>query len=248
MPLPLTAAVYAGDDLDDLELIGASTPRTPGGRFSFAAEAGTRYWVSVGWPKRDPAAFMRPIAMASLHWGETPENDEPGGATALSSTRGGTRASNRYATTASREFKDGRGNSSLWWTWEAPASGWYRFYVTDRTGMALTVYEGDDYSRPLSRSGWVRGDSEATFHAVAGHRYTIRVGTLGETSGGGFALRWEVADERAWLRYADAQAEAVDPLGNPLHPTTSAGSLSTTGAARCLPRLRWGCRCSGGIR
>ncbi len=108
-------------------------------------------------------------------------------------------ASNRYATTvAGSPHSRLLGRSTLWWTWQASESGWFRFEVDGAGGQWAFVVHDADAVRAASR--WQRTESRTSsvlFYAEVGSRHTISVGVLGGGSGGNFELRWEAAEPLA---------------------------------------------------
>ena len=206
----LTVAAFRGDSLDSLELVAGTGADVTAREFSFDAEEGERYRISVGWPAGDYGAYVGTGARGEIKVSPTPPNDEFAGALALGSTRGLTRASNYYATTAPGELAEQLGHSSLWWTYAAPTPGWYTFHTTGDQ-PALAVFEvGDDGTlREISRDR----EGRLLFRAEAGRRYAIRASTPDQESGGAFSLHWEATEAPAWLRYLGSFAETADAGG-----------------------------------
>ena len=204
-------AAFEGTDIGDLNPVATAGSGTTARGFAFEAVADRQYRISVGWPIGDAAAFARPSAEGALRWGETPPNDERGAAIALASTRGATEGSSAFATSATGELAQGLGGASLWWTWEAPTDGWFRFEAGGR--FAVAVYEGG--ADAAAGRSWLRADGAAVFHAAAGTRYTLRVGRTVSTESD-FTLRWRPAAAPAWLRYDGALADGADGDGDPV--------------------------------
>ena len=203
-------AAFEGADIGDLTPVATGAGRgTTVREFAFEAVADQRYRISVGWPASDVGAFARPRVEGVLRWGETPSNDERGAAIALGSTRGATEGSSAFATSAPGELADGFGEASLWWTYEAPTTGWYRFDAGDRFSVAV-YEEGSDAPVGLS---WLRSGGAAVFRATAGTRYTIRVGRIA-SSESDFTLRWRPAAAPVWLRYDGAVLDGADGDGD----------------------------------
>ena len=123
----LRVAAFAGAALEDLQLVGAADANLTSTGFTFDAVADRRYWISAGLPAGDGSAFALNSSSAELWWGRTPENDDLASAAALAGASGSVTGSNRFATIERGERVRREGHSSLWWTWEAPASGWFRF-------------------------------------------------------------------------------------------------------------------------
>lgn len=215
----LTMAVFAGEAVDSLLLTASTEPPVTGRELSFWADGGTMYAISLGWPSGDIGAYASNEAEGEVSWGRTPDNDERASAITLGSTRGSTRADDRYGTTGVGELDDLLGHSSLWWEWEAPTDGWYSFSATDRT-IAVYVEGSND---PVAQQWFV--DGELLLRAAAGTSYIVRVGSSGGSGGGVYRLRWQPTDTPAWLRYVGAATESVDTEGLAF-PLTNPGSLT----------------------
>ena len=219
-----TVAVFAGDGLQNLQLAGTTGRRADAPELVFTAEAETEYALALGWRAGDYAAYVVDSASGQLSWGPTPGNDRRTRAIALDGTRGTTSADDRYATTALGERDDLLGHSSLWWTWQAPAAGWYTFRAA---GRHVTVYETAS-DVPVAQGRLV--DGETTFRAEAGATYTIRVGSPVAPDGADYRLDWAPTNAPAWLRYAGALSDGVDGSGAPValaNPASLAASGDT---------------------
>ncbi len=218
----LRVAVFSRGPDDNLQLAGATGPVFTSTELAFQAVGGERYWISVGFPADDHSAFSSRGASVTLRWGPTPENDDPGRATALAGVGGSVTGLGQFATTEPGRH-GGLGHSSLWYGYEAPAAGWYRFRVGEsQPPMVLAVYRdvgGGPGSLELVATS--RGPEalasdavEVLFQAEPGVRYLIRLGTLGAGEGGRFSLYWEEAGPPVWLRYAGRAARGeADPAG-----------------------------------
>ena len=206
----LRVAVFAGAAIDDLRLVGATDENLTSTGFTFDAVADRRYWISAGLPAGDDSAFAVDYSSGELRWGRTPENDDLAGAAALSGASGSVMGSNRFATIERGERVRRDGHSSLWWTYEAPASGWFRFRVdTANAPSSLVVYRstGDGLgSLELVGSSGGSGNVEVLFQAERGVRYHIRLGTRGAADGGDFTIRWEEFFP-VWLKYVGRLAD-----------------------------------------
>ena len=223
----LLISAFTGESLHDLHPAGTTGPAVTSFEFPFAAVKDRRYWISVGLPNGDPSVFLRDQLGATLSWGPTPANDGRANAAPLSGAAGSAGGSSAFATVEPGESTRRVGHSSLWWSYEAPSAGWYRFYLDNADSpFALAVYEvAADGSltrisvsrRPASPTqagppssagpGQAPGAAapsftiEALFRAEAGRRYLIRLGSLGEGPGGEFTLRWEETVAPVWLKY-----------------------------------------------
>ncbi|MYH14628.1 MAG: S8 family serine peptidase [Gammaproteobacteria bacterium] len=237
----LMVSVFIGDELDALQLV-ATNGTQMAVEFAFDAVGGTRYWISAGMPAADQWAFTSwqwRYADVTLVWGPTPDNDEASAAATLAGTSGSVAGSNAFATGASGERIDVFGRSTLWWTYEAPASGWVRFAVDGDGGpWALTVHresaDGMGDLEVLGTSRWQRSDGEVLFKAREGVRYMIALGVRGGGPGGDFTLRWEEADDPGWLRYAGRLADGDrDSGGNPIE-MRNPGNLAMRGDGTAL--------------
>ena len=218
----LQVAVFSRGPDDNLQLVGATGPAASLTELAFQAVGGERYWISVGLQAGDHDAFSSQWPSATLRWGPTPENDDPDRATALAGVGGSVTGLGRFATTKPGRH-GGLGHSSLWYGYEAPAAGWYRFRVGESLPpMVLAVYRdvgGGPGSLELIATS--RGPEalasdavEVLFQAEPGVRYLIRLGTLGAGEGGRFSLYWEETGPPVWLRYAGRVARGeTDPDG-----------------------------------
>ena len=177
----LQLAMFKGTDLSGLQLVGRTGPDIVATEFSVDVTVGETYYFSVGFAASDSASMLWWSAEATLFWGSTPANDARAGATPLTGASGTESGTNEFATAGPRERGGKLGHSSLWWTFEPPASGWYRFSVAEE-GFGLAVYrhttEGrapQDPIRSSAHSG-TTDHADVLFHAKAGERYQIRLG------------------------------------------------------------------------
>lgn len=200
---------FRGESLGELDLLGGAGPFAP---YEFAVDllAGETLRISVGFAPDGSEAYDVPRASADLAWGPTPANDGVDDAPLLDSEYGRVSGSKRFATTDAGVRTDVVGRSAVWWTFEAPEGGWYRFSADGDGGpWALTVFDGDGVDATAS-SRWQRAegdDAEVLFYAEAGSRHAISLGTAGGGAGGDFTLRWDTADPPLWLRYAGRLAD-----------------------------------------
>ncbi|MCY3623334.1 MAG: S8 family serine peptidase [Gammaproteobacteria bacterium] len=200
----MTLTGFSGDSLDTLELVGSA--RATGIEFSFGAEEDETYRFAVGLANRHGSVFTRSYVHGTVVFGPTPSNDAWSDATALAAASGTVTGSNLYATTEPYERTWDVGHSSVWWTFEAPADGWYRFWV-DETNLPFTLsayVHGSGSAGQLdmivaSRRG--AGRVEIAIQVDAGERYGIRLGTFGNAQGADFTMHWEETDAPNLLRY-----------------------------------------------
>ncbi len=222
----LRVTVFTGSSTEDLRLVAESRMDAEPSDFVFEAVGGQRYWIAAGFPTGDLAGFSEPGAAAKIVWGPTPGNDRFYSAAPLSGATGSTTGSNRYATMEPSERIGPLGHSSLWWTYEAPASGWYRFRIDEPFApWVLAVYrealEGFgplEFVRSSHQPEWTRSYAiEVVFFAEAGSRYRIRLGSRGEGSGDEFTLDWDESEAPVWLKYVGSLADGdLDARGNPV--------------------------------
>ena len=218
--------------LADLQLLASTGPRVTATELGFDAFAGRRHWISVGYHAGSVDAFSE-FGEATLEWGAAPANDLLAQAPLLVGSSGSTTASNHWGTLEPGEPSGALGHSSLWWEFTTDAAGWYRFHVDDAPSATLGVYRSEfgtpaqlrrfDSLDPVRRShgGWRSPEEEdavaVLFHAAAGGRYLIRLGTRGEENGAEATLRWAPTDAPTWLRYvgrlhtAELGLESEDP-------------------------------------
>ena len=187
-------AAFSGASLADARLMAVSEERDVTPELTFDAAEGESYRISLGFLADDIAAFELDSANAELHWAPTPANDGLATAASISGAAGSVNGNNQYATTERDEPSQGLGHSSLWWHFQAPSSGAYRFETTG-TAQTLAIYRrnGDGFS---GLELVEVGGAELLFNAEAGTRYAIRVGTNGG-EGGDFTLRWRQQDSQA---------------------------------------------------
>ena len=215
--------VFSGTSSDDLQFVARTGPDTVPSVIVFQATRGQRYWLAAGFPVRDIAAYQVFTASANLIWGPTPGNDGLASAVSLGKTAGSVSGSNRFATTERGGRGSVLGHSSLWWTYEASATGWLRFWLDDPDGpWVLAVYRGGgdefgglEFVRSSHQPEAVESDGvETVFHGEEGVRYTIRLGGRGRAGGGDFTMNWEETEPPIWLRYSERLADGdVDAEG-----------------------------------
>ena len=214
---PFRLTVFGGD-MDDLALLAMSSRTGAGIAVSFPAMAGERYWLAIGLPGEAALATVS-FPSITFSWGPTPDNDNFADATPLAGANGSLSGSTVFATTEGNEIVAGNGDSSLWWVWQAPTDGWYRFSLADidQTGL-LAVYENAasiDQLRLVGRSRRLLNSADVVFQARAGVRYAIRLGSGEAGLSSEFELSWSESGPPAWNRYVGAVLDGgVDGGGN----------------------------------
>ena len=206
----LRVTVFTGSSIEDMQLVAESGPDTAPSDFVLQAVGGQRYWIAAGFPAGDVTAYTQRSASARVIWGPTPGNDSLSSAVPLAGAAGSITGSNRFATIERGERASALGHSSLWWTYEAPAAGWYRFWIDETDApWVLAVYQdaGDGFgslelvSSSRQPEGIESGAIEVIFRADAGVRYRIRLGTRGAPEGGDFTMSWGEGEAPVWLKY-----------------------------------------------
>ncbi|MDE2964921.1 MAG: hypothetical protein OXU26_13515, partial [Acidobacteriota bacterium] len=241
----LRVTVFTGSSVKNLDLVAESRMDAEPSDFVFQAAAGQRYWIAAGFPTGDLSGFSELGAAAKLVWGPTPGNDRFYSAVVLSGAMGSTTGSNRFATMEPSERIGPLGHSSLWWRYEAPASGWYRFRIDEPSApWVLAVYREApggfgplEFVRSSHQPEWSQSYAiEAVFFAQAGAGYRIRLGSRGEGSGGEFTLHWDESEAPVWLKYVGRLADGYpDARGIPVAVGDPAGlALNTRGTALYL--------------
>ena len=238
----LRVTVFTGSSVEALHLVAESRMDADPTDFVFQAAGGQRYWIAAGFPNGDLSAYSVPGAAANLVWGPTPGNDRFHSAAPLSGTRGSTTGSNRFATMEPSERVGPLGHSSLWWTYQAPASGWYRFRIEEPLApWVLAVYREAhggfgpiEFVRSSHPPEWSESYAiEVVFFAETGSRYKIRLGTRDGAYGDEFTLDWDESEAPVWLKYVGSLADGdLDARGNPVALGDPAGlALNTRGTA-----------------
>ena len=252
----LRVTVFTGSSTEDLRLVAESRMDAEPSDFVFEAVGGQRYWIAAGFSTGDLSAYSIPGAAANIVWGPTPGNDRISSAAPLSGATGSTTGSNRFATMEPSERIGPLGQSSLWWRYRAPASGWYRFRIDEPFApWVLAVYretlrglgplefvrsshqpEGlESYARSSHQPEGLESYAiEVVFFAEAGAGYRIRLGSRGGGSGGEFTLLWEESEAPVWLKYVGSLADGdLDAQGNPV-AVRSPASLALNGRGTVL--------------
>ena len=233
------ASLSSGTSPMGLNLVAEAVPDAMPTELVFEATRGERYLVATGMPADSYDAFSLWSASASLSWGPTPDNDTISNAAALVGSEGSVSGSNQSATIEFGESLLEGGHSSVWYSYEASASDWFRFYVADLEDSVMTIYrQSDDGSGnpELVASSHAAGieldNGDVLVRFEAGVHYFIRLATPADGLRGDFTLHWEESQAPAWLKYvgrlADGDAEAVET------GTTSALAFNSDGDALFL--------------
>ena len=239
----LRVTVFTGSSIEDMQLVAESGPDAAPFDFVLQAVGGQRYWISAGFPAGDITAYTQRTASARVIWGPTPVNDSLSSAVPLVGSAGSITGSNRFATIERGERPSALGHSSLWWTYEAPAAGWYRFWIDEfYAPWVLAVYQdaGDGFgslelvSSSHQPEGIESGAIEVIFRAEAAARYRIRLGTRGAPEGGDFTMHWGEGEAPVWLKYTGRLADGDrDAKGNSVEIRTPL-SLALNGRGTAL--------------
>jgi hypothetical protein len=228
-------AAYTGSSLQTLSLVAANDDAdgTPQSRVTFQAVAGVRYMIAFD------TRTAGGTVIVNLHEGNPPANkpanDDFANAMALSGASGAPPVVS--SVNATREAGEPvhagyRGDTSVWYSWTAPASGMVVFdtFGSDIDTM-LGIYTGSSVSAltQVAANDDASGQtqSEASFNAVAGTRYMIAVD--GWQHGGSIHLKWRQPTP------PPTQAPANDNFANamPLSGATgSAAAVSSVYATR----------------
>lgn len=191
---------------------------------SFEAEAGERYYISVG-------GYAGATGDVILSWafdgeapgpGGGPVNDDLADHIELDSSEGQAAANSDSAGDEAWEG-DLFGSASLWWVWTPPTGGLLRVdTIGSDYDTTLTILRGDS---PGELSVVEMNDdssglqSRVEFTAEAGQSYLIRVaGYSGAT--GGIVLNWQVlepsepVDGPVWFMRSDANQDGLSDMSD----------------------------------
>lgn len=229
----LRIRAFAGSSLENLVLVGTALASN---EFSVALGGGEMLHLATGFPASGPDAFSTYSAFGELTWGPTPANDAIAGAGVLDMEYGAVSGSNRFATTDEGVRLDVVGRSAVWWTFEAPTDGWYRFSADGEGGpWALTVHDGTAGIAASSRWQQTGDDAaEVLFFATAGSRHAISLGVAAGGARGDFTLRWDSAEAPVWLRYTGRLADGYHDRNDQPVEIRMAGELAFGGDALYL--------------
>ena len=195
------------------------------------------YYLSVGLPQKSYKAFRFDDSRrfghgTSLDWGLTPANNTMKSAETLSELEGTTNGSVRFATTEPDGLnKYGRG--SIWYAYEAPATGWYKFWIANGgsdyrlaafqldSGSAERVLLGS--SLPASRLG---EGVTIIVYVVEGEEIYVRVGHKDPHPYSQFTLAWEPTATPQWLKYLGRIATGYRDANNHFYSIDSPRDLA----------------------
>ena len=240
----LILTAFAGESLEDLQLIGTTATGVATGvsrlGFVFAATEGETYRLALGILSGHPSVFTHFSLNGTIYWGPTPSNDGLSEAAVLSDAGGAEGGNNRYATIQPREWMWDVGHSSLWWNFETPAAGWYRFWLDETSPFTLAAFSraigSSDRLEMIasSRRGLQSGTVEVVFYAEADDRFAIRLGTYGLFDGGNFTMRWAETEAPMWLRFAGSLDLDGDEVPNDPVDIRGAGRMTFDASGRAL--------------
>ena len=226
-------AVYTGDDLADLTAVNLSDLHCGGGgKVSFAANAGTTYWIQVdGGAYSDGSALTGAIGL-TIRTSTPPANDDFAAAETLPAALP---VSVTAATTdATVEAGDPLGAASVWYRWTPAVSG--PVVVNTCSGAAIgnlsAVYTGSTLADLTPLPG--QSGCRSTVTVTAGTEYRIAVAGQPPNEFFAFTLTIRSVLRPANDAFANAQ-ELTGPLpftatGNTTDATTEADEPGGSGA------------------
>ncbi|MCF8879538.1 S8 family serine peptidase [Hyphobacterium sp. SN044] len=179
--------VYTGTAVNALSVVGQNDdiayPSNTQSRVDFTATAGTTYRIAVdGYNGASGSANLSVSMLAA------PANDNLASAQTLSGANGSVSASNVNATRETGESQHGgaAGGASVWFAWQAPASGPVSFTATGGSAALLAAYGANTHGGAAiaqSASGSI------DFTAASGSTYYIALDGTGGAQGL-FSLTW----------------------------------------------------------
>ncbi|MGH9849095.1 MAG: MSCRAMM family protein, partial [Blastocatellia bacterium] len=232
-------AVYTGPNAGALTTIARNNDDSRGRTTSivtFNATAGVTYRISVD-------GFAGVTGAITLNWFRTPGNDLFANAQTISAAAGSVTGSNLAAFKEPGEPNHAgeQGGASVWYRWQAPASGPVTFSAAGAGAFRtlVAVYTGVSVN---ALTPVASGRQSATVNATAGVIYRIAVdGQRDSISGkillGEFMLNWSFASRPANDNFSNAQlisgssgsvtgsnALATEQAGEPNHAGFAAGA------------------------
>ena len=180
-------AVYTGNAVNSLSSVASnddiSFPSNTQSRVEFAATAGTIYAIAV-----DGFSGASGNAELSVALLDAPANNDLASAQALNGASGSQIVSNFNATRELGESQHGgnAGGASVWFSWQAPASGPVSFTATGGSAALLAGYDQNAHgATALSQSA----SGSIDFTATSGTTYYIALDGTGGAQGL-FTLSW----------------------------------------------------------
>ena len=200
--------IYQGDSLKTLEPLEKLTSDYGQDEFIVDLKKDEEYFFSVGNNFKSTNAFSRiyPLNWHTLEWGLTPENNNANSALAITDSEGSIGGYTRFATTEPDNYQI-FGYSSLWYSYEAEETGWYRFQITSGGPLyRLAAFQRNSSSElsflGSSLSSVPLGEGITVIvHVVKGEKILLRVGHQKNHQDSHFILSWEPTSTPYWLRY-----------------------------------------------
>ena len=208
---------FSGNAVGELNATDADEDNVVAGGSEFVLDAreGEEYSISVGRVKDNNQAyhFNYLSAGTSLRWGKTPTNNWISGAISLLGNTGHVVGSNQFATTGS-SFRTHLGYSSLWYSYEATESGWFKFWIegASSTSILSAFQPSESELNPelimTSRTSRRAGEGiEVIVYIEQGSSVLLRIGSTHLHSNAEFELHWSPTDPPKWLIYRGRVAE-----------------------------------------
>ncbi|MYD46504.1 MAG: S8 family serine peptidase [Gammaproteobacteria bacterium] len=203
---------FTGTSVGELSSIGTSTNNVVarGPEFVVDATEGREYAISVGRAKDNNRAFTYSDSSSTntvLQWGKTPTNNWMSSALSLSGSAGNIVGSNQFATTGS-SIRTHLGYSSLWYSYEAAETGWFKFWIEggSSTSILSAFHPTETNLNPeliiASRTTRIPGEGiEIVVYIEQGSNVLLRVGNTRSHSSAAFELNWSPTDPPNWLVY-----------------------------------------------
>ena len=208
----LQLSAFSGTNVGGLSLTDAGTNNVVarGPEFVFNATEGEEYAISVGRLKDNNQAYNLSTSSSTrtlLRWGKTPSNNWISGAVSLNGSEGSVAGSNQFATTGS-SVRSHLGYSSLWYSYEAAETGWFKFWIegASSTSILSAFHSSESSLNPelimSSRTTRLPGEGiEVVLYIEQGSSVLLRVGTTRAHSSSSFELHWSPTDPPNWLVY-----------------------------------------------
>ena len=209
---------FSGNSVGELSAteLGTNNVVVPSGReFVLDAAVSAEYAISVGRATDNNLAYVYSESSTSveLRWGKTPTNNWISGAMSLSGSEGNVVGLNQFATTGS-SFRTHLGYSSLWYSYEAEETGWFKFWIegASSTSILSAFHPSESNLNPelimASRTTRIPGEGvEVTVYIERGSNILLRVGSTRPRSSSEFELHWSATDPPNWLIYRGRVAE-----------------------------------------